>query len=159
MIQKIKFDDSERLWELLLLADPDRELIKTYINQSDLFIFKDDANKISGLLVLKKVSQMTYEIMNLAVNPNEQGRGIGFKLIDFVINNLSLIENFPIDIIVKTGDTSKPALKLYQKADFKIVRIEENYFLDHYSEPIFEDGEQLKHQVILSRKIDKNRMI
>jgi len=44
-------------------------------------------------------------------------------------------------------------LKLYRKLGFNLTEIKKNFFLDHYTEPIFENGIQAKDMLILTRSL------
>lgn len=152
MIKQTNLERQPEFWSLLLLADPDVDKINSYLNDSQIFISETDTHQINGVLVLKWQADDRIELMNVAVLEASQGNGIGAELISFALQAISH-EQDNIDVIVKTGDTSISAIKLYQKMGFKISAVEENYFIKNYPEPIYENGERLKHQIILSRKI------
>lgn len=135
-------------WELLLLADPERDIVASYLEKSEVFVYQEDEDVI-GVMVIQQGEHI--EIMNLAVAENAQGRGIGRQLLTHALAYLKQAE--PTAVIIKTGDISGPALGLYQSLGFVIKETVENYFIEHYPEPIFEEGQQLKHQVILEKII------
>lgn len=124
---------------LLLLADPSEEAILEYLTISKLLVAKIDG-EIAGMIVLKALNNEISEIMNLAVDENYQRRGIGRKLI---IAALEYARNAGMQSVkIATGNSSIHQLKLYQSCGFVIDQILENYFVEHYPEPIYEDGIQ-----------------
>ena len=66
-------------WELLLDADPDKEKIQMYVDTGSGFVWQV-ADEIKGVIVYDN-RETEYEIMNVAVAPSEQGRGIGRQLL------------------------------------------------------------------------------
>lgn len=128
---------SEQLpMHLLLLADPSEELILSYIHKSLAFV-AEKAGAIVGVLVLQLRGQIA-EIMNIAVAEQQQGQGIGHLLLKHVIHQTSR-QNVK-QLIVCTGNSSLPALSLYQRYGFRVESIDKGYFLRTYPEPIFENG-------------------
>lgn len=153
MIKRLSNEDALP-WELLLEADPEKELVERYLAESIIFGYQSqNLNKLTGVLVLKKQRDDLYEIMNVSVDEVEQGKGIGTLLIKEALATVSNATQDCCKVQVKTGDTSKPALALYKKNGFEIKEIVENYFIENYSEPIFEDGILLKNQVILEKMV------
>ena len=150
-------------WALLLDADPNVALVKSYLTRSRVLVafeteamakgksqLPETAKEVIGSLVFEKQAA-NWEILNVAVAPQRQGQGIGGKLMDACLANIDAeADNLPI--IVKTGDLTSPALSLYQKKGFDQIALVKDYFVQHYPEPIFEDGQQLRNQVILERK-------
>lgn len=121
---------------LLLLADPSEELILSYIHQSHTFV-AEKAGAIVGVLVLQPQGQLA-EIRNVAVDAQHQGQGIGRKLVEFAIAWAR--EQSIKQLLVCTGNSSLPALALYQRCGFRVASIDEGYFVRTYPEPIFENG-------------------
>ncbi|SFG70583.1 GNAT family N-acetyltransferase [Pontibacter chinhatensis] len=121
---------------LLLLADPSEELILSYIQQSHTFV-AEKAGTIVGVLALQPQGQMA-EIRNVAVDTQHQGQGIGRKLVEFAIAQAR--QQRIKQLLVCTGNSSIPALALYQRCGFRVESIDKDYFLRTYPEPIFENG-------------------
>jgi hypothetical protein len=59
-------------WDLLLLADPSKELIVEYLAQSDVYIALINCETI-GVYVLTKNSSEVAELKNIAVDEKHQG--------------------------------------------------------------------------------------
>lgn len=66
--------------DLLLLADPSKDQIEQYINNGVCLIAAVN-NRIVGAVVIVAKEDSIFEIVNIAVEENYQGMGIGKKLL------------------------------------------------------------------------------
>ncbi|QZY27022.1 GNAT family N-acetyltransferase [Enterococcus lactis] len=140
-------------WSLLLDADPDKEKVQVYVSKGNGWIWKEKEKTIGILIYI--VREKEFEIVNVAVEPSHQGKGIGGKLLETAFQELSQLASSQTQIIIRTGSTSSAALHLYQKMGYVEIGRVKNYFIHHYSKPIFENGEQLRDQVILAIHLHK----
>ena len=69
-------------YELLLMADPSRSMIASYVNRAFKFATEID-NQLVGVILLLPTHPQTLEIVNLAVSKCHQNHGIGTKLLQF----------------------------------------------------------------------------
>jgi ribosomal protein S18 acetylase RimI-like enzyme len=139
--------------DLLLEADPSEQKIKQYLKKGTVFLAKLEKN-IAGVMVLMPISPASMEIMNLAVDEKFRGKGIAKQLIAHAKQacadqNMDFLE-------IGTGNSSLDQLALYQKCGFRMKKVIENYFIDHYPEPIFENGIPCMDMVRLKMKIKKD---
>ena len=141
--------DKKIPYDLLLLADETIEAINKYIHNSDIYIL-DQKDKIIAVCALQTINDDIVEIKNIAVDTVFQGQGIGQRLLKDAIK-IAKEKGFK-QIIIGTGDAGIKQLYLYQKVGFEMNEIKYRYFIDNYPEPIFENGIQLKHMIML--KID-----
>jgi ribosomal protein S18 acetylase RimI-like enzyme len=139
--------DEEIPFDLLLLADPTEEAIKRYIFNSDIYVLEQNDN-IIGVCVLQAISSDEIEIKNIAVAANSQGRGFG-RLMLRDATTIAKEKGFKA-IVVGTGDVSA-ILQFYRKEGFELFGARENFFVDNYPEPIYEEGIQLKDMVVLRK--------
>lgn len=137
-------------YELLLIADPSKDLIDKYVKLSDIFTARQN-DEIIGIVVLFPLTTETVEIKNIAVKPEFQGQGIGHYLIERVVQFASL--NGQKSICIGTANSSIGQLYLYQKLGFEITSINRNFFMDNYADPIFENGIQAKHLLVLTKQL------
>jgi ribosomal protein S18 acetylase RimI-like enzyme len=152
-IEKIVFEVAVRSavpMDLLLLADEEENLEK-YINDSIFFAAMNQASMV-GVAALKEIDGDTAEIVNIGVTKPWQNKGIGTCLLNMVIH--SGRDKGYKKLIIKTGDTSVIALRLYTNAGFTTVSINKNYFVENLKQPIFENGVQCRDQVVLEYEID-----
>jgi ribosomal protein S18 acetylase RimI-like enzyme len=132
---------------LLLSADPNKELVDEYLKSGECFVAKNGNNEIVGEYVLIRKSDEIFEIMNVAVDPDYQGKGIGKALI---LDAISRAKDYCAQKIeIGTGNSSFPQLALYQKCGFRIVGVYKNFFVDNYPEKIFENGIQCLDKIML----------
>jgi aminoglycoside 6'-N-acetyltransferase I len=143
--------DQQIPYSLLLLADETIEAINKYIHQSDIYVLDRD-NIMIAVFVLQTIGSETVEIKNIAVDTAFQGQGIGQGLLKDAIN-IAKEKGFK-KVIIGTGDAGIKQLYLYQKVGFEIYDIKHRFFIDNYAEPIFENGIQLKHMIMLKKDLD-----
>ncbi|WP_339194657.1 GNAT family N-acetyltransferase [Solibacillus sp. FSL R5-0449] len=136
--------------ELLLLADPSKSIVEDYLAKGECFVAESN-EQIIGVYVLLPTRPKTVEIVNVAVAEEHQGKGIGKLLIDDAIRVAKTKGYKTIEI--GTGNSSIGQLALYQKCGFRIVSVDHNYFIKHYSEEIYENGIQCIDMIRLSKEL------
>ncbi|MEX0300468.1 MAG: GNAT family N-acetyltransferase [Kordiimonas sp.] len=134
----------EKFWDLLLLADPSKSLIQEYLADGRLFSAVWD-DVIVGVFVLLPLEDELWELKNIAVSPEWQGKGVGKALLVEAIDAARTLGAKYLE--VGTGNSSVDQLAFYQKAGFRLDRIAKNYFTLNYEEPIFENGIQCRDMV------------
>lgn len=88
------------------------KLTENYHKNEDVFPFASfNGDKISGIIVIKKIDNESYEIIDIAVDKDYRGQGIASKLIDYVIEKL--------DIKTLFAETDDEAVGFYKKYGFK----------------------------------------
>lgn len=138
-------------YPLLLDADPDQAKVDAYWKESDSFVAIWRGACV-GVIVVKPLAEGEAEIMNLAVAPIFRGRGIARRLLRYVSTQWA-VEQGIHRLIIRTGTSSAVPLMLYQQEGFDIVSLVRDYFTRHYAEPIWENGIQCRHQVVLEKSI------
>ncbi|GMQ63663.1 GNAT family N-acetyltransferase [Vallitalea maricola] len=142
--------DEKIPYDLLLLADPSKELIDEYYNRGICYVAYD-IDKIVGIYVLLKTRPLTMEIVNIAVDEDYQGNGIGKALLYHAIKKAR--ENRAKILEIGTGNSSIAQLALYQKCGFHIDSINKGFFRKHYNEKIYENGIECIDMLRLSMEI------
>jgi len=144
--------DQTAPYDLLLLADETKEAIDKYIKTSKVFVLKD---KLRGdtiaAFVLYPVTKEDLEIKNIAVSENMQDKGIGSLLIKSI---QKIAKNAGYKTLwVGTPDIAEKELYFYRKNGFEDAYIKENFFLENYTEPIYNDGVLLKDMAMLKMNL------
>ncbi|MDT3427387.1 ribosomal protein S18 acetylase RimI-like enzyme [Paenibacillus forsythiae] len=143
-------------YELLLLADPSRELVDRYLKQGICYmaVLPGEAvpEKPVGVFVLLRGEAGTVEIMNIAVREEAQGKGIGRKLLQAAIEIAKASDARAIEI--GTGNSSLQQLALYQKCGFRIIGVDRDFFVRNYAEAIYENGIQCRDMIRLRYEED-----
>ncbi|TMV49515.1 GNAT family N-acetyltransferase [Paenibacillus mesophilus] len=136
--------------ELLLLADPSRTLVEEYTARGQCFVAVQ-ADSVIGVYVLLPTRPETVELVNVAVSENEQGKGIGKRLVLHAVEQARAQGYRTIE--VGTGSTGVVQLALYQKCGFRMTGIDRDFFVRHYEEEIYENGIRLRDMVRLSQDL------
>lgn len=150
IIKAITLNYSEDLFALLLLADPSQKNINEYLNKSLIYGAYIN-NVLVGVYVLFSVDEQTIEIKNIAVSEDFQKRGIGTLLLHHAKEET--VTKGYLQLTIGTANSSISQLSLYQKNGFEIYEIIKDFFTDNYNKPIFENGIQAKHMIMLMQKV------
>lgn len=145
-------EDGEIPYDLLLLADESVESIDKYIHHCVIYILEFD-NKIFGVCAVQEIDLETIEIKNIAVVEQFRNRGFGKLMLKLVSDNAE--KNGYTSVIIGTGDAGVMQINLYQKAGFEIYEKKNNFFIDNFPEPIYENGVQLIDMVMLKKDFSK----
>ncbi|WEG14436.1 GNAT family N-acetyltransferase [Pullulanibacillus sp. KACC 23026] len=135
---------------LLLLADPSQTIVEDYLDRGTCYIAECNT-EVVGVYVLLPTRPETIELVNIAVEEEHQGRGIGKRLVTDAVHRAK--RNGYTTIEVGTGNSSIGQLALYQKCGFRMTGIDRGYFIRHYEEAIFENGIQCRDRVRLSQDL------
>ncbi|WP_343744934.1 GNAT family N-acetyltransferase [Chitinophaga sp.] len=150
MTIKLLGNGDELPYDLLLLADPSREIIDSYIRDSRVYVALIGDVRV-GVYVLTPLEDKKAEVKNIAVHESWQGRGLGKQLLtDAAIKARDL--GFRT-LVIGTGNSSVAQLYLYQRSGFEITAIRKDFFIQHYPEPIYENGIQCKHMIMLEKTL------
>ena len=136
--------------DLLLLADPSKEFVLEYMKRGECFVAEIEQQTV-GIYVLLPTRPKTVELVNVAVAVKQQGRGIGKQLIVNAMKTAKAKGYKTIEI--GTGNSSIGQLALYQKCGFRIIGVDLDFFVRHYSEEIFENGIQCKDMIRLAKDL------
>ena len=145
-IRTLEEEEKQMCRELYLLADPSQKMIDEYLGKSLVYVVEWDGRVVgeAALLPLKKRS---CELKNLAVEESCQGKGIGSALVQHLLKECSLCYD-----TMYVG-TSEKGIAFYEKNGFSPCGIAENFFLDHYDTPIYEDGVRCDHMYYLKKNL------
>lgn len=141
-------------YDLLLLADPSRELVEAYITEGECYVAEENGEKI-GVFVIVELSAIAMEIKNIAVCEDRQGQGIGKQLLAAAIR-VATSKGYE-QVEIGTGNSSIGQLALYQKCGFRISSVIPNFFVDHYDEIIIENGIQCTDMIRLTLAINRKK--
>ena len=136
--------------ELLLTADPSEQLVKEYLDRGQCYTAEIE-NHTAGVYVLLETSDDTIELINIAVDEQYQGGGIGKALVKDAIQKAAGMGYKKIE--VGTGNSSIGQLALYQKCGFRISDIDKDFFVRNYDEDIFENGIHCRDMIRLSQML------
>lgn len=139
--------DKKDYLDLLLLADEQEDMIDRYLDAGSLFVLDDEGVKCVAVVVALNAEEC--ELKNIATYPEHQNKGYGKAMIGYLSDRyLGEFET----MYVGTGDVPK-ILRFYERCGFRISHRDENFFIDNYGHPMFEDGVQLRDMVYLRKDI------
>ena len=136
-IQEISATDAPMA--LLLLADPSEDKVRGYLPGSRCFVASEGA-EVVGACVVQARGVGDCELMSIAVLPDRQRSGYGTALLKWVIECYR--NSGARTLEVGTG-TFGYQLAFYQRHGFRVTRIDHDFFIENYPEPIFENGIRL----------------
>ena len=136
--------EKERFLDLLLLADEEQAMIARYLDRGEMIALYDGG--LRGVCVVTKEGEGLYELQNIAVAPEHRGRGYGRALI------LHVLERYRSQGVLQVGTGGRTAA-FYVSCGFEFSHTLKNYFAEHYSRPIIEDGVRLLDKVYLKRAL------
>ncbi|MCZ4320629.1 GNAT family N-acetyltransferase [Pseudomonas anguilliseptica] len=141
-------DAAQLPMDLLLEADPHLPHVQAYLATGHCYHAQQNGVTV-GAYVLQARSLGTLELMNIAVAPNCQAQGIGTQLLQHALHSARQLGATRLE--VATGSFGHQ-LTFYQRAGLRVYAVEPDYFLQHYPEPLFEQG--LQHRDRLRLAID-----
>ncbi len=146
--------ERERYLPLLLLADESEQQVRSYLQAGDLFVLPDPAATPLGLVLVLPTGDGEAELKAVAVAPEHQGRGVGKRLLAFVLTELR--GRGVRRVVVGTGNSGIGQLAFYQKAGFRLWRVERDVFTPARGYPLGleENGIPLRDMVWLDQALD-----
>lgn len=142
---KIIKENKKRFLDLLLLADEQENMIDKYLERGEMFALYD--GDLKSICVVTKEDKDIFELKNLATYEKYQGKGYGSRLIKYIFEHY---KDKCKRIIVGTGD-SPLIILFYEHCGFVFSHRVEDFFIDNYDHPIFENGIQLVDMVYLKK--------
>lgn len=132
--------------DLLLLADPSAAKIAGYLPAARGFVAVA-GEEIVGACAVVDTAAGVCELMSIAVSPSHQKGGVGTRLLRHVVAAIGATGASRLE--VGTGAFGYQ-LAFYQRCGFRVTAVERDFFLDHYPEPLFEDGIQHRDMLRLA---------
>ena len=146
----------EDLLALLLQADPDRAMVERYLHDGRLLVARSD-EQVLGVLLMVPLDANGWEIKNLSVDARYWRRGIGRTLIQAACAKL------PAGTILYVGTAPEVGwiVQFYQSCGFAKSYTVKGFFLDHYPQPVYDNGIHCKDMLYLRMQLpnqgDENR--
>ena len=133
-MQVKKIENKEDYIDLLLEADPSKDMIHKYLNDSDVYALKKEDELIS-IAVILHIDRKTLELKNIVTKENFRNKGYAKTLLK------SLCGNYKQKYDRMLVGTTENNIPFYAKQGFdKYEKTIKNFFIDNYKEEI-KDGE------------------
>ena len=129
-----RIENKNEYLDLLLEADPSKESIAKYLQESDVYGLKLE-NNIVSLAVILHIDKNTLELKNLITVKQYRGKGYAKKLLK------SLCGNYKQKYSKMLVGTTENNIPFYVKQGFdKYEKTIKNYFVNNYNEEVW-DGD------------------
>ncbi len=138
--------DKERHWDLLLLADPDIGMVRRYLDSGRMFLLEDHGEAVAEAVVTD-LGKGACEVKNLAVREDCQRRGYGTRLME------ALFALFAPDYHTMYVGTADAGVAYYQRLGFVLSHVVKDFFVEHYPEPIWDNGMRCVDMIYLKRPL------
>ena len=146
-MQVKKIENKEDYIDLLLEADPSRDMIYKYLNDSDVYALKKEDELIS-IAVILHIDRKTLELKNIVTTEKYRNKGYAKTLLKSLCGNYKQKYD---RMLVGVAENNIP---FYVKQGFdKYEKTIKNFFIDNYDHPIYESGIQLVDMVYLQRPL------
>lgn len=138
---------------LLLLADDSESQVRGYYQAGDLYAFADADGTTLGVVLAVPEPDGSVELRSVAVAEARQNAGVGTRMLAAVLADLR--RRGVRRAVVGTASCSIGPLAFYQKAGFRLWRIERDRFTpaDGYPEGTRENGILLRDMVWMDRDL------
>ena len=144
-MQVKKIENKEDYIDLLLEADPSKDMIHKYLNDSDVYALKKGDELIS-IAVICTISRKTLELKNIVTRENYRNKGYAKTLLK------SLCGNYKQKYDRMLVGTTENNIPFYVKQGFdKYEKTVKNFFIDNYNEEI-KDGDLICTDLIYYSK-------
>lgn len=140
-------DNMPTPYNLLLDADPSKELVDNYLKKGYLYGAFDNGLLIGEYLLIIHHNN-TAEIINLAVLEKYRNKSIGKKLISHAENQGRI---FGCNSIIV--GTAEPLIEYYLNQGFLYKKTIKNFFKDNYDTPVIDNGIILKDMIVLEKNL------
>ena len=133
VIKKEK-DNKDKYLDLLLEADPEKEVIEKYLQDGELFVLTYN-DEVVCVAVVTKIDDNMCELKNIVTLEKYRGHGYGKKMIKYLFDNYKQKYD---KMVVGTTENNIP---FYVKTGFdKYYKTIKNFFIDNYKKEII-DGD------------------
>ena len=152
-MQVKKIENKEDYIDLLLEADPSKDMIHRYLNDSDVYALKKEDELIS-IAVILHIDRKTLELKNIVTTEKYRNKGYAKTLLKALCGNYKQKYD---RMLVGTTENNIP---FYVKQGFdKYEKTIKNFFIDNYKEEI-KDGDLICTDLIYySKDLKKNKIL
>ena len=138
-------ENKKQFLSLLLLADEQEDMIDRYLEKGEMYVLLASGQAVAEAVVLQTGADEC-ELMNLAADPAQRGKGYATKLVNHL---LKLYQ--PRCRRMRVG-TSPAGVGFYERFGFQKVGLREGFFSENY-ESIEENGKPLTDMIVMEREL------
>ena len=130
---------------MLLLADEQESMIDKYLERGELFALYD--GDLKSICVVTQEGVDIFELKSLATYEKYQGQGYGRQLIKYIFEHYN---DKCKTMYVGTGDCPF-IISFYEHCGFLFSHRVNNFFIDNYDHPMYENDIQLVDMIYLKK--------
>jgi ribosomal protein S18 acetylase RimI-like enzyme len=147
LVSRVPAGSRERFLPLFVLADESAQQVQSYMNTGDLYVYFSEDDIATGIVLAIPLEPDVVELKAVAIDPKQQGQGIGKRMLIDVLAELREIGCKRV--VVGTANAAIGQLAYYQKAGFRLLSIERDFFSPArgYAEVIEEAGIRMRDMV------------
>ena len=116
-IFKLELNSYDHPWTIGILRD-------CLVNHYDFYKAEYNNNLIG--YIIAKISIHETHILNLTISEDYRNRGIATELLEMIFSKCYIVNS--LNIFLETRVNNTPAIKLYEKHNFRRISIRKNYY-------------------------------
>lgn len=148
-MQVKKIENKEDYIDLLLEADPSKDMIHKYLADSDVYALKKE-DEIICIAVILHIDRKTLELKNIVTKENFRNKGYAKTLLK------SLCGNYKQKYDRMLVGTTENNIPFYVKQGFdKYEKTIKNFFIDNYNEEIWDEDLPCTDLIYYSKDLKK----
>tara|TARA_Y100000389_G_C17086160_1_gene328989 strand:+ start:67 stop:531 length:465 start_codon:yes stop_codon:yes gene_type:complete len=116
-IFKVESNSYDNPWTIGILRD-------CIVNHYDFYKAEYNNNLIG--YIIAKISMYETHILNLTISEDYRHRGVATELLEMIFSKCYIMNS--LNIFLETRVNNTPAIKLYEKHNFRRISIRKNYY-------------------------------
>ena len=147
--------ERDRYVPLFYLADDSTAEIQSSYQLGDLYALDDAAGNPAAIVLAMPLDKERIELKTVAVTPPLQRQGVGRRLLAAVLEDLR--RRGTRRVVVGTSTSNTEALAFYQRAGFRMWKVERDFFSPARGYPIGleEDGIPVRDMLWLDQDLSR----
>ncbi|NTU82132.1 MAG: GNAT family N-acetyltransferase [Chloroflexales bacterium] len=145
MLVEVRGREIEAVVPLLLLAEPSEPSLRWSLNHMADTVYRTDLNSEPVGAATMRWQGDPAEILELAVATDQQGRGLGRRLVQLLADEAR--RRGKQQLIVGTANSSIGNIAFYQKCGLRMDHVRHDYFW-YERRPLFENGIQKRDLLV-----------
>ena len=147
-IQQIRRDKDEYM-DLLLMADPQRDMIESYLDRSEVFVLVNGVD-VCVICVVEPLKNRMCELKSIAIREKDRGKGCARYMLRHICEHYGN----QCDTMYAGMCNSRRNIEFFEKCGFINSHIAVNFYPEHYREPVCQDGVRMTDKVYMRKQLD-----
>lgn len=147
-IQQIRRDKEEYM-DMLLLADPQKDMIESYLDKSEVFVLINGKD-VCGICVIEPLKNRKCELKNIVIREEDRGKGYA----GYMLRHICEHYGNQCDTMYAGMYNRRRTIEFFEKCGFMNSHIAANFYLEYYREPIYQDGVRMTDKIYMKKQLD-----